>query len=86
MPFLIVGNGAHYFIRPDEIIYQTARMADKTFAIEEGAVHGGTECTACETARGLATPGPGPSPQYGYYGDTFGRTMDFMAEWMGSRF
>lgn len=86
VPFLIVGNGAHYFIRPDEIIYQTARMRDKTFAIEEGAVHAGTECTACEAARGLATPEPGPSPQYGYYGDTFGRTMDFMAEWLGSRF
>jgi hypothetical protein len=85
-PFLIVGNSGHYFVRPDEIIYQTARMADKTLAMEEGSVHGGTECTACEVAQGLPTPGPNGNPAFGYYGDTFGRTMDFMAEWMLKRF
>jgi hypothetical protein len=88
-PFLIVGNSGHYFIRPDEIIYQTARMADKTIAMEEGSVHGGTECTACETLLGLATPAPvasGSPPTYGYYGNTFGRTMDYMAEWIRQRY
>ena len=87
-PFLIVGNSGHYFIRPDEIIYQTAKMADKTIAMEEGSVHGGTECTACETQFGLATPAPAVNGvvQYGYYGNTFGRTMDFMAQWMLKRF
>jgi hypothetical protein len=76
-PFLIIANGGHYFLRPDEIIYQAARMPDKTFAIEEGSIHGGTECTACEKLHGLPA---------GYYGDTFTRTMDFMAEWINQRF
>jgi pimeloyl-ACP methyl ester carboxylesterase len=93
-PFLIVANSGHYFLRPDEIIYQTAKMPDKTFAIEEGSVHGGTECTQCETQQGLPTPAPtgapGPNgtapPTFGYYGDTFTRTMNFMAEWINRRF
>ena len=93
-PFLILGNSGHYFIRTDEIIYQAARMADKTIAMEEGSVHGGTECTQCETLLGLPTPAPtgtpGPSgtapPTFGYYGDTFTRTMDYMAEWINRRY
>ena len=94
-PFLIVANSGHYFLRPDEIVFQTARMPDKTFAIEEGSVHGGTECTACETQLGLPTPAPtgtplangSPAPAtFGYYGDTFTRTMDYMAEWITRRF
>ena len=95
IPFLIVANSGHYFLRPDEIIYQTAMMPDKTFAIEEGSVHGGTECTACETLLGLPTPAPagtpGPGgatapPTFGYYGDTFTRTMNYMAEWINLRY
>jgi hypothetical protein len=83
-PLLIVANGAHYFLRPDEIVFNTARMADKTFVITEGAVHGGTECTTCETAQGLPTPaGPGT---FGHYGDTFSRTMDFMGQWIRKRY
>jgi pimeloyl-ACP methyl ester carboxylesterase len=94
-PFLIVGNSGHYFLRTDEIIYQTARMSDKTFAIEEGAVHGGTECTQCEALLGLPTPAPtgtpGPGgatapPTFGYYGDTFSRSMNYMAEWINDRY
>jgi pimeloyl-ACP methyl ester carboxylesterase len=87
-PLLIVANSGHYFLRPDEIIYNTARMPDKTFAIEEGSVHGGTECTACEKLLGLPQPGsgPNPNPAFGYYGDTFTRTMDFMAEWINKRY
>jgi pimeloyl-ACP methyl ester carboxylesterase len=84
-PLLILANGGHYFLRPDEIIYDTARMRDKTFAIEEGAIHGGTECTACEKQLGLPQPAPGGTA-FGYYGDTFTRTMDFMAEWIDKRF
>ncbi len=83
-PMLILANSGHYFLRPDEIVYQAARMADKTFAIEEGAVHGGTECSACEQLLGLQTPVG--STSFGYFGDTFSRTMDFMAEWIRKRY
>ena len=83
-PLLIVANGGHYFLRPDEIVFNAARTADKTFAITEGAVHGGTECTACETA--LKLPLPASAESFGFYGDTFTRTMDFMGQWIRNRF
>ncbi|HEY6184863.1 MAG TPA: hypothetical protein VIW67_21650 [Terriglobales bacterium] len=83
-PLLIVANSGHYFLRFDEIIYDNATTPDKTYALEEGAVHGGTECTACEALLGLPQPsGPGT---FGYFGDTFTRTFDFMAEWLNARF
>lgn len=83
-PLLLVSNGGHYFLRPGEIIFDAAKTNDKTFAITEGAVHGGTECSACETQAGLPTPAS--TTTFGYYGDTFTRTMDFMAEWMRRRY
>jgi hypothetical protein len=83
-PLLIVANGAHYFLRPDEFIYDNATTPDKTYVIEEGAVHVGTECAACEALLGLPQPsGPGT---FGYFGDTFTRTLDFMAEWLNARY
>ena len=73
-PLLIVANGGHYFLRPDEIVYENATATtDKTFAIEEGAVHGGGPCTQCAQALGL--------PQ-DYFGDTNKRTYDFIDEWL----
>ena len=72
-PLLIVANSGHYFIRPDEIVYDAAKSKDKTFAIEEGAVHGGTPCTQCAQALGLPAD---------YFGDTIKRTYDFMDEWL----
>jgi hypothetical protein len=83
-PLLIVANGGHYFLRFDEMIYDNATTPDKTYAIEEGSVHGGGECTACEAILGLPQPsGPGT---FGYFGDTQTRTYDFMAEWLNARF
>ena len=76
-PLLLVSNGGHYFLRPAEMVFDAAKMADKTYAITEGSVHGGTECTACEAQEGLPN---------GYYGDTFARTMDYMSEWMRYRY
>ena len=73
-PLLIAANSAHYFIRPDEIVYDAAKSADKTYVITEGAVHGGTPCTQCAQALGL--------PQ-DYFGDTIKRIYDFMDEWLG---
>jgi hypothetical protein len=83
-PLLIVANSGHYFLRFDEIEYDNATSLDKTYVIEEGSVHGGTECTACEALLGLPQPsGPGT---FGYFGDTFTRTSDFMAEWLNARY
>ena len=69
----MVANSGHYFLRPDEIIYDAAKSKDKTFAIEEGAVHGGGPCTQCAQALGLPPD---------YFGDTTKRTYDFMDEWL----
>jgi hypothetical protein len=77
VPIIIISNTGHYFIRPDEIIYNVAASFDKTLAYEEGAVHGGTPCTACATALGQPTT---------YFGDTVKRTMDFYGEWLAARF
>lgn len=83
-PLLMIANGGHYFLRSDEIVFDTARMTDKTFAILEGATHGGTECTACEAQLGL--PQPASATSFGYYGDTLSRSMDFIAEWINKRY
>jgi hypothetical protein len=72
-PLLIAANSAHYFIRPDEIVYDAAKSTDKTYAITEGAVHGGTPCTQCAQALGLPPD---------YFGDTIKRIYDFMDEWL----
>jgi len=83
-PLLIVANSGHYFLRFDEMEFDNATSLDKTYVIEEGSVHGGTECTACEALLGLPQPsGPGT---FGYYGDTFTRTADFWAEWLNARY
>jgi hypothetical protein len=76
-PFLIVANGGYYFIVLDEIIYDNAFSTDKTYAIEEGSVHGGGPCTECAVARGLPPD---------WYGDTATRTYQFMAEWLAARY
>ena len=76
-PLLLIANSAHYFIVPNEIIFDNAASADKTYAITEGAVHAGTPCTACEQALGL------PS---GSFGDTLGRAFDFIDAWLAERF
>jgi pimeloyl-ACP methyl ester carboxylesterase len=76
-PLLMVSHGAHYFMVVDEIIFDGAKSADKTFFVTEGAVHAGTPCTACEQMQGLPR---------GYYGDTLTRTHDYMDEWLAKRF
>jgi pimeloyl-ACP methyl ester carboxylesterase len=75
VPLLIVVMGAHYFIRPDEIILSNAASADKTYAAVEGATHGFTPCTACATALGL------PST---YYGNTVKRLFDYVDDWLSA--
>ena len=52
VPVLFMGMGAHYFIRDNERHFEMAKSKDKDFIVIEGAVHGFTPCTACETDAG----------------------------------
>jgi hypothetical protein len=76
-PLLQIANSGHYFIVTNEIVFNAAGSADKTFAITEGAVHGGTPCRACAEAQGLPPD---------YYGDTLGHAFDFIDDWITARF
>jgi len=73
-PLLIVVMGAHYFMRPDEIILGHAiNTNDKTMVGVEGATHGMTPCTACAIALGLPANA---------FGDTVKRFFDFVDTWL----
>jgi hypothetical protein len=72
-PLLVTTMGGHYFIRDAEQYFDMAVSADKDFYVIEGATHGGTECTACET-----TPGQ--------YNNATKNLFDLMASWMNARF
>ncbi len=52
VPVLFAAMGAHYFIRDNERHFDMAASKDKDFIVIEGAVHGFTPCTACETDAG----------------------------------
>lgn len=72
-PLLVTTMGGHYFIRDAEQYFDMATSPDKDFYVIEGATHGGTECTACET-----TPGQ--------YNNATKNLFDLMAAWMNARF
>jgi hypothetical protein len=72
-PLLVTNMGGHYFIRDGEQYFDLAASPDKDFYVIEGATHGGTECTACET-----TPGQ--------YNNATRNLFDLMATWMNARF
>ena len=74
-PVLIVANTGHYFLRPDEIIYDNAFTPDKTIAFAEGATHGGGPCGPCAAALGQPA---------NYFGDTVRRIYDFMDSWLSA--
>ena len=73
IPILITAMGAHYFIRDSEIHYEEAASADKEFIVIEGATHGATPCTACET-----TPGQYSNSQKNFF--------DYVTRWITARF
>ena len=73
VPFLIMSMTGHYFEVPDEIIYNHAASPDKSIAFVEGAVHGITPCTACET-------------RPGQFGDTVKTTFDYVDQWLAARY
>ena len=73
VPVLVTAMGAHYFIRDSELHYEVAASKDKDFIVIEGATHGGTPCTACET-----TPGQ--------YSNTVKNFFDYVAKWINARY
>ena len=70
---LITAMGAHYFIRGSEIHYERSASRDKEFIVIEGATHGMSPCTACET-----TPGQ--------YGNSEKNFFDHVTKWINARF
>jgi hypothetical protein len=72
-PLLVTTMGGHYFIRDAEQYFDMAASPDKDFYVIEGATHGGTECTACET-----TPGQ--------YSNATKNLFDLMQRWINARF
>ena len=73
VPILVTAMGAHYFIRDSEIHYEVAASKDKEFIVIEGATHGGTPCTACET-------------KPGQYSNTVKNFFDYVAKWINARY
>lgn len=89
-PLLIIANTGHYFLRPDEIIYELAISKDKTLAFSEGAAHGGGPCAAC-TRIILNDPKLSTAEANAYWTDPQGngpaeRSWNFMAEWLSARY
>lgn len=73
VPVLITAMGAHYFIRDNEIHYEVAASRDKEFIVIEGATHGISPCSECET-----TPGQ--------YGNSWRNFFDYVTKWIHARF
>jgi hypothetical protein len=89
-PLLIISNTGHYFLRPDEIVYNRAVSTDKTLAYSEGAVHGGGPCAQC-TRIILNNPTMPTAAANAYWTDSLGngpleRSQNFIAEWLSARY
>ena len=65
--------GAHYFVRDVEHEYDAAATKDKDIIVIEGAVHGFTPCTRCET-----TPGQ--------YANSEKNFFDYVSGWITKRY
>jgi hypothetical protein len=73
VPELFVAMGAHYFVRDTEDEFERAKSGDKDMIVIEGATHGFTPCTRCETAPGQ-------------YANSARNFFDYIAGWMSARF
>jgi hypothetical protein len=73
VPITIAAMGAYQFIRDDEIIFDKSASKDKDYFVLEGAVHGFTPCTACETTRGQ-------------YLNSVKNLFDYIRDWTNKRF
>jgi hypothetical protein len=77
VPLMVVAMSGHYFIRDGEIIFDMASSKDKEYIIIEGAVHGGSPCTACMP----------PGQKYdGRYDNSVKNNFDYLAKWINGRF
>jgi len=72
-PLMVFAMGGHYFIRDSEQFFDMAASTDKDFMVIEGAAHGLTPCTACQT-----------SP--GQYSNVTKNLFNQTAAWMNARF
>jgi hypothetical protein len=73
VPIMIAAMGGYQFIRDDEIIFDKSASKDKDYFVLEGAVHGFTPCTACETTRGQ-------------YSNSVKNLFDYIRDWTNKRF
>ena len=73
VPVMIAAMGAYHFIRDDEIIFEKSASKDKDYFVLEGAVHGFTPCTACETMPGQ-------------YSNSVKNLFDYIRDWTNKRF
>ncbi len=73
IPTLVTAMGAGYFIRDNEIHYELSAAKDKDFIVIEGANHGATPCTECET-----------SPNQ--YSNSVKNFFDYVQNWINARF
>ena len=73
VPLLVTAMGGHYFIKDAEQYYKMAASRDKDYYVIQGATHGGTECTACETTDGQ-------------YANATKNLFDLMQKWIDARF
>ena len=73
VPLLIEVMGAHYFLRPGEMILDAAGSANKEMVAIEGASHVFTPCAPC-----------GSTPTQ--FGDTVKRVFDYLDSWLAARF
>jgi hypothetical protein len=73
VPTLVTAMGAHYFIRDSEIHYEASASRDKAFIVIEGATHGITPCSSCETAPGQ-------------YSNSLKNFFDYTAKWINARY
>jgi pimeloyl-ACP methyl ester carboxylesterase len=73
VPVLFAAMGAHFFIRDNERQFDLARSKDKNFVVIEGANHGLTPCTPCETFPGQ-------------YTNSTRNVFDYVAKWVNARY
>jgi hypothetical protein len=73
VPMMIAAMGAYQFIRDDEVIFDKSASKDKDYFVLEGAVHGFTPCSACETTRGQ-------------YSNSVKNLFDYIRDWTNKRF
>ena len=74
VPLLFNAMGAHYFIRDNELAYETAVSKDKEFIVIEGAEHRSTPCKACAAANNAN------------YDNSTKNVFDYIAKWINARF